>query len=100
MSQQTKNAPAGDGPVERRVRPQCLLLSPWFPASVQPARPGIYEVGHDPETAPHPRSRYRLTGHRRMWDGITWRAGWLNEKVSIFGTHPSHQWRGVLRPNV
>ena len=87
------------GPVERGVGPQCALLTPWFPASVLPVRPGVYEVGHDPWTQPHPRSRHRLTGRRRLWDGRTWRAGWLNEQVSIFGTHPSHEWRGVLRPN-
>lgn len=67
----------------------------WFPGSVHPVRPGVYEVGHDPLTAPHYRSRHRLTGPRRYWDGSTWRAGWLGELVSIFGTHPSHQWRGL-----
>jgi len=77
-----------------------VLLTDWFPASMQPVRPGVYEVGHDPCTAPHPRSRHRLTGSRRLWDGHTWRAGWLNEQVSIFGTHQSHQWRGIFRPNV
>lgn len=71
------------------------VLTPWFPGSVTPVRPGVYEVGHQHITAPHLRSRHRLIGHRRLWDGSTWRAGWLNEQVSIFGTHPSHQWRGL-----
>lgn len=77
-----------------------ILVTEWFPASVQPTHPDVYEVRHDPRTAPHPRSRYHLTGHRRLWDGHTWRAGWLNEKVSIFGTHPSHQWRVVSQLDV
>ena len=74
-----------------------MRTTQWFPASVQPVRPGVYEVGHDPLTKPHHRSRHYLTGCRRKWDGKTWRAGWLWERVSIFGSHPSHQWRGATR---
>ena len=71
----------------------------WFPGRIIPVRPGLYEVRHDPETMPHHNSRHRLTiAPRRLWDGKAWRAGWLNELVSIFGTHESHQWRGRAKP--
>lgn len=71
------------------------IFSPWFPATINPARPGWYEVGHDPAHRVGPRSRAYLWGNRRYWDGSTWRAGWLRETVSIMGTHPSHRWRGL-----
>jgi hypothetical protein len=73
-------------------------LTPWFPGNINPVRPGMYEVGHDPATIPHHNSRHRLTSApRRLWDGTTWRAGWMNEQMSIFGTHPSHRWRGLAQ---
>lgn len=68
-------------------------LTPWFPGSVKPARPGLYEVGH--AWAMHRNSRNFLTGHRRFFNGKHWRAGWCGESVSIFGNHPSHVWRGL-----
>ena len=73
-------------------------LTPWYPPHIKPVRVGWYEVGHDPATQPHFNSRHRLTGSRRYFDGTVWRAGWLNEQVSIMGKHPSHRWRGLAHP--
>lgn len=72
-------------------------LTPWFPGSVSPVRPGRYEVRHDPASQPHHNSRFRLTGRFRLFDGVYWRGGWTWEDKSIFGTHHSHQWRGLAR---
>lgn len=67
----------------------------WFPSHIKPVHAGWYEVGHDRDV--HHSSSYFLTGSRRFWDGISWRAGWINENVSIFGTNESHQWRGITQ---
>jgi len=70
--------------------------SHWFPASVLPTRPGYYEVGHAAQGAPAPRSKMRLIGKTRYFDGGVWLTG--NDKwdgPTIFGQHASHQWRGL-----
>jgi hypothetical protein len=72
-------------------------VTEWFPGNVKPVRPGFYEVRNDPATAPSTRSQMYLTGRRRYFNGETWRGGWLGEIVSIFGRHPSHQWRGLTK---
>lgn len=81
--------------------------TPWFDASVKPARPGLYEVRHDPATRPGPRSHKRLRGGPwRYWDGTEWRAGWIpfanlsKTWPSIFGSHESHQWRGLAQEQI
>ena len=70
-----------------------IEMTSWFPSHIKPVHVGWYQVGHNEQV--HHRSKHFLTGKRRFWDGNTWRAGWLNEKVSIFGAHKTHQWRGV-----
>jgi hypothetical protein len=72
-----------------------MKLTNWFPASVKPVRVGWYEVGHSEFV--HPRNRYFLTGRLRYWNGASWRAGWLLDKVSVFGEHETHRWRGISR---
>lgn len=68
------------------------MKTPWYPHTVKPVRIGWYEVGHTrPVGAMH---HLRLTGVRRYWDGTHWKAGWLNDQISIFGQHETHQWRG------
>jgi len=70
----------------------------WIPGTIKPVRVGWYEVRHNPLTAPNRRNRYRLTdAPRRYFDGVNWRAGWMREEISIFGTHFSHEWRGLTR---
>lgn len=78
------------------------LLSPthytgWFSGQVTPYRPGWYEVRMGYLLAPHPNSKAYLQGRFRYFDGKLWRAGWLGQEVSIFGQHPSHQWRGLTQ---
>ena len=71
-----------------------MKLTPWFPGHIKPVRIGWYQVTSGNL---HFNSKGFLGGSRRFWDGDTWRAGWLNEKVSIMGTHPEHKWRGVTK---
>lgn len=68
------------------------IKTPWFPGTVNPVRVGFYEVGHSRYV--HHRSKFKLTPGRRYWDGKSWKAGWHWTAPSIFGTHPTHQWRG------
>jgi len=77
------------------LRKKPLVLTPWFPATVNPVRKGMYEVGHSEYV--HHHSKFKLTGTRRWWDGKSWRGGWVFDSPSIFGSHHTHQWRGVLR---
>lgn len=74
-------------------------LTPWFPATVKPARKGWYEVG---ESTPIHRNSYgMLTGRPfRYWTGRQWliakpNLGW--SFTSIFGKYPCHQWRGLAK---
>lgn len=61
------------------------MLTPWSPGDVKPVHVGDYEVRGS-----------RLQGSkRRHFDGMHWRAGWFNDLVSIFGTRPDHEWRGL-----
>lgn len=74
-------------------------LTPWFPASVKPARKGWYEVGS--AKVLHHRSPGHLTGRPfRYWTGHRWvtaspSASW--SFTSIFGEHSAHQWRGLAK---
>jgi hypothetical protein len=72
-------------------------LTPWFPGDVKPVRKGWYETGTNGVL--HHRSRGFLTGRPfRYWTGFEWVTAspdliWCDR--SIFGTHPTHQWRGL-----
>lgn len=72
-------------------------LTDWFPANaINPARIGYYEVGHSKPM--HHSSSFRLTGYpTRYWNGKNWIAWGVDGKVSIFGRHETHQWRGLAR---
>ena len=73
---------------------EAVKFTPWFPFNVKPVRVGEYEVRDLLDTP----AKFRLTGGgRRYFDGKNWRAGWSGELISIFGTHHSHQWRGLAR---
>ncbi len=72
----------------------------WYPASINPARPGFYEVGYGTLPRLHHSSKGYLTGNNiRYWDGVKWRCGHPDDPwgkdTSIFGTHPAHHWRGL-----
>lgn len=69
--------------------------SAWFPGTVKPVRAGWYEVRNGPPFLIGNRNKLWLNGRFRYFDGRVWRGGWLSEQVSIFGTHRSHQWRGI-----
>lgn len=70
-------------------------VTEWYPADVKPVRKGWYEVRNAWLVD---RRSHRLVGRMRFFNGKTWRAGWTNELVSIFGEHASHQWRGLRSP--
>jgi hypothetical protein len=74
-----------------------MKRTPWFDASIKPVRDGIYEVR---DGLPwNSRSRHKLSpAPYRVFREGQWRAGWLWEEISIFGSHPSHQWRGLTEP--
>jgi hypothetical protein len=65
-------------------------LTPWFPASVMPVRPGVYEVNA------HNRARYR------RWDGRHWFVGSSTTKDAASSKYPlfmnAHSWRGLVKP--
>lgn len=65
----------------------------WYPSSVKPVREGIYEVGHSYSL--HWNHKKFLIGSARYFDGENWMAGWNDDVISIFGSHESHQWRGL-----
>lgn len=74
----------------------------WFPASTKPVRDGWYEVQSNPPL--HWNHRYKLTGRPfRYWCGKQWKIASPSEAwarglgPSIFGSHPSHQWRGLKK---
>ena len=72
-------------------------MTDWYPASVNPARPGEYEVRNGRPLSHNNKARL-LGNNRRYWDGEEW---WCASPLSgfptIFGTHDSHQWRGLTR---
>lgn len=61
-------------------------LTPWYPASVKPVRPGVYEVHFDRDCAI---SFKRWTGRRWVWLEIALR--------SDFGRKPGDKWRGLAQ---
>lgn len=71
----------------------------WFPASQSPKKRGYYQVRESPEL--HHRSRGHLVGRPyRYWSGSQWWTTGMNDTwrvLSVFGTHPNHQWRGLAR---
>lgn len=61
-----------------------MKRTPWYPASIKPARDGVYETQF-------PRERII----RRVRDGDCWYA--LDRRISLFGLPPNdgEQWRGL-----
>lgn len=85
------------------------LKTQWFDATADcPLRPGPYEVRNSRPL--HHNSKALLRGPRvRYWDGKEWYAIWVYSKIgdrhqlglpllpTVFGTHETHQWRGLTR---
>lgn len=71
-------------------------VTPWFPAAINPVRRGWYEVRN--KTPLHWNARGKLVGRPfRYWSGHRWltaEPGISWSEVSIFSTHPEHEWRG------
>jgi hypothetical protein len=69
--------------------------TPWYPASIKPVRVGMYEVN---SFGLHSNSIFFLTGRYRWWNGSEWKVGsWASSGNTIFGSHPSHLWRGLSK---
>lgn len=69
-----------------------IEFTPWFSRGARPSRIGFYEVRNSYRT----HWRHALTGYpTRYWDGANWRVG-EGDRISIFGKHDSHQWRGLV----
>lgn len=65
-------------------------FTPWFPADVKPAYPGVYEIQDDV-----------ITWYRR-WDGKRWFVGDRLKEVAAVETIPflgePDPWRGLAKP--
>jgi hypothetical protein len=69
-----------------------MKLTPWFPANVKPAYPGVYEVD----------ARSSIRWYQR-WDGECWYRRWSTpesaasemEQLWFFNCLP---WRGLAKP--
>jgi len=72
-----------------------VTVSPWHHHTVNPTRPGSYEVDHNRHV--HHNNKKKLHGKFRYWDGKQWYNSVALMQPTIFGTHDSHVWRGVLR---
>lgn len=64
-----------------------LQVTPWFTASVNPVRRGLYEVLYDGFVRPL----------MRLWDGLHWVYPERPEVRCGFGLWPNDQWRGVMK---
>jgi len=65
----------------------------WISAEIMPDLPGEYEVRNEPG---FPRlGNMKIIGNRRYWDGNEWCPYRGSNYPTIFGRHPSHQWRGL-----
>lgn len=75
-------------------------MTDWFPYNVNPVHVGEYEVRNSRPL------RWNATGrlfgrNRRYWDGTRWLTFDLDNRwgrISIMGTHETHQWRGLASP--
>lgn len=66
----------------------------WFLAFMKPVHPGYYKVW----SRPHIAAIFQLRGRPyRYWDGTQW-LQLRNGNKSIFGSHESHMWCGLVRP--
>ena len=71
---------------------------PWFPAAINPVRRGWYEVRN--KTPLRGNARELVGRTARYWSGRRWltaEPGISWSEVSIFGTHPEHEWRGQAK---
>ena len=66
--------------------------TPWFPASVEPVCPGIYEYVYGPGSTDKGVHRFRFDGGR--WFTGPKHEGW--ETATAFAYRD--QWRGLTRP--
>lgn len=65
----------------------------WFRGDTyHPALIGWYEVQNSENVSW--RKRHKLSGRWRFWNGANWFTDIDTDRISIFGTHPTHQWRG------
>jgi hypothetical protein len=73
------------------------LHTQWFNAAeYDPARHGYYEVRH--RKPARNGALKTLHGSRlRYWDGKAWRGFAGSSYLSIMGSHPDHQWRGLTK---
>lgn len=60
--------------------------TPWFPASVKPFRPGVYEIRFSDD---------KQWVMLREWTGIDWKT--TDGRFTLFGWR-GDQWRGLTRP--
>jgi hypothetical protein len=64
-------------------------VTPWFPASLKPAREGTYEVRETDDG-------WTGTPYRLEWNGRCWM---YHGRVSAFNdTHRRTEWRGLAHP--
>lgn len=71
-----------------------IEFTPWYPRGAKPRRKGYYEVRNSRLV----HWRHTLVGRpTRYWDGSNWRID-KGDRISIFGRHDSHQWRGLISP--
>ena len=80
-----------DDEAEMLMMPLGIVVTPWFPPTINPARPGVYQV----------RPRFsRFTAWRR-WNGKHW-MGWTWEldraAVNHFPGGDRLEWRGLASP--
>jgi hypothetical protein len=64
-------------------------LTPWFPTTVSPARPGLYQRDYGPELQ-------RLTAVPDWWDGEQWGIVGIvdGRRVKAMNDMP---WRGLVK---
>lgn len=59
-------------------------LTPWFPASIKPVRPGHYEIQFADGSG---------NGDTRVWTGTRW--VWASGMKTLFNTERRGRWRGL-----
>ena len=68
-----------------------MKLTKWFPANINPAYPGVYEVKYD-----------LARGWYRRWDGKNWFCGYFTPEHAALSDFPllsnDNSWRGLAEP--